>query len=64
MDLFRVKYTPKTECGPSQRASAAASKRDVVSCYGMALSGRIVPAVLGMGCRFPGIGPSPTFLVF
>ena len=34
MDLFRYreKHTPQTECGPSQRANAAA-KFDVVSFY-------------------------------
>ena len=65
MDLFRFreKYTPQTECGPSQRACAV---QNVVWLafigwvFCMLMSVRITPTILGKRRRFTGIGSSCT----
>ena len=67
MDLFRQKHTPQTECGLSQKVRKA-PEYGVVSFYRSGqfhrlMSGRNIPALLGRGWGFPGIGPPPTFLI-
>ena len=65
MDVFREKYTPQRDCGPSQKVRAP-PRYGVVSFYRAGLfhslmSQSSIPVILVKGRGFLGIRPHPFF---